>query len=218
MAISIPEVAREPLRLLATMTAVDRQKLVESLMAAKPRSSLVAFVDSLQAEVNLDHEQLNSVVANLTGMYNVMNKRGESPEAFAAKIKLSMQTAFSGSEAIEIPEDFEGFLARALANANTLGIVGKSLELILADERIYESARLTTNLRPIFTSGNPHAPTAVLAIHSLTIELQDSDEKVVIALDDQDLTDLGAELMRAQQEAGAVRAFSESAGLAWLER
>jgi hypothetical protein len=218
MAITIPEPAREPLRLLTTLSASDREKFVEALRTAMPRTSLVAFVRGLQPHLKLDEEQLRAIVANLTGMYDVMNKRGYSPEQFAATIVDSMREDNLGVATSGVPEDFQEFLAQALANGRTLGIVGSSVNLILADEKIYESARLTTNLRPVFTSANPSAPEAMLAIHSLTIELHESQEKIVIALDDQDLIDLGEELVRAQQEAASIREFIESAGLAWLER
>ena len=85
---------------------------------------------------------------------------------------------------------------------------GKATALRVADETLFQGARVVTDLRPIFDdSGSLDEPEAALMVHNLILRynIQDGADEFHIAMTDQGLQNLIDVLQRAQEKAKTLR-------------
>lgn len=85
-------------------------------------------------------------------------------------------------------------------------VTAKSWDLLLENEHNFRSARVLTDLRPIFVDGHS-VPQAALVLHQLRIThgTKHLDQDIIITMDDLDLLQLLQTLERAQRKAEQLR-------------
>jgi len=89
---------------------------------------------------------------------------------------------------------------------------------MLEHEHVWHSARVLTDLRPVFGADPKQAPAAAVIIHNLKIAHQAGREirEFFVALDNQDLRKLQEVLERAVKKEASLSSVAEKAGLPWL--
>ena len=99
-------------------------------------------------------------------------------------------------------ETLKAALAR-LAKTESIQIVAKTRQLLLANDRNFEKVKIITDLRPVF-SGD-------VIIHQLAIQAQHNGrrETTFVALDSIDLASLHAEVTRALSKDKSIRQFAK---------
>ena len=108
-----------------------------------------------------------------------------------------------------LESSFKDFLKSILGRDNrALRNWGKATALRVADETLFQGARVVTDLRPIFDdSGSLDEPEAALMVHNLILRynIQDGADEFHIAMTDQGLQNLIDVLQRAQEKAKTLR-------------
>lgn len=95
----------------------------------------------------------------------------------------------------------------------------RAWSLVLERPCVLVSARIVTDLRPVFTNTNPAALEAFTVIHTVVMELMEgSDSKTIhIALDKKDLQNLSANIARAEHKENVLNTLISHAGVASLQ-
>jgi hypothetical protein len=97
-----------------------------------------------------------------------------------------------------------------ILGAQELDITSKAKNLAVQDERTFCSARIMTELRPVFDDGSDAQPKAMVLVHRLKIlyHAGSSDHKeLYLALDADDLKELRKLITRAEAEAKSIESI-----------
>jgi hypothetical protein len=108
----------------------------------------------------------------------------------------------------------------ALSLEGILGTTAKAGEILTEHEKIFETARVMTDFRPIFHVDVSEKPDAGLVIHMLKITQRDKHSRkfdAYYALDTNDIAKLMGVLDRAVKKEKALRKTMEDAGLRVLD-
>jgi hypothetical protein len=103
---------------------------------------------------------------------------------------LERAEAFAPENADAQRQKLRRFLIAALSNERTLGTAAKAGDVLTQHERIFETARIVTDLRPIFHVDVTEKPDAAVIIHTLKITQRDQFQQradLYFALDHNDL-------------------------------
>lgn len=109
-------------------------------------------------------------------------------------------------------------LKRVLSD-KTIRLRSKAWSLVLERPCVLGSARILTDLRPVFNSKNPASVEAFTVIHTLVLEVQEgsADKVLHIALDPKDLSSLRESISRAEQKESVLNALASRAGVSSLQ-
>jgi hypothetical protein len=110
-------------------------------------------------------------------------------------------------------------LIMLLSIEKTVGIIAKAGELLYTYPIVYQSARILTDVRPVFSSEKEPTPIASVISHTLVVDTSEGDtegraKRIFIALDSEDLTDLKRVIERASQKEAALRRILPEQALA----
>ena len=101
-----------------------------------------------------------------------------------------------------------------LFELNTLFVSAKALGILLSNENLFCSARILTDIRPVFGSDPKLAPTAAVMVHMLDLSYhKDGDLKhLYVAMDSLDIQTLREALDRAELKAESLKPLTKRAG------
>jgi len=116
------------------------------------------------------------------------------------------------SEAIR--DAFEQRLLRLLTT-QSLPVAAKAIDIFLSHERLYDSGRIVTDIRPVFSDDPTEPPGAAVLVHVLQLAFTESGERRLffVALDDADLAQLDEIVHRAKDKSLTLRRTLQDAGL-----
>ena len=209
----VPEVARlripppiQPaLVRLAEVSPTNFQSIVESLHTEGPLLArreltrrLLNNVDSFDEESVRDFLDLTLSLATLRVDLDMTVDR--------------VAEEISTSSDLNLPDDARPELRKRITvilQVPNILQLAKAADLISRDERVYHSAKVTTDVRPIFADDPSKAPVGVVIMHSLSIEFHSSgqDGSWSVALDERDLIKLRDVLERAVKKGKALHEF-----------
>jgi hypothetical protein len=187
------------------------QRLSSALELGTPvatRSKLLASLTEKLSE--LDFDKASSLLDALLSLNAFRASHSYSVEDVAEAVSVADGLREDGVDS--------GQFARRLTNVlgtATVTLTAKALDVGAADERIYHSSRIVTDVRPIFEDDPSKPPVSAVVVHSLQVTYHKDNriESFHVALDDTDLTKLKEVVDRASGKAASLRAFLESAGL-----
>jgi hypothetical protein len=220
MALVIPDEAREPLAQLAQFGREQREQLLAALGAASPALSPPQFVGRLPKIEGLSRRRLLPLVITIMSLYHLKEQTERSADEVAVDVVAALRDeniAGLGDDPVAANE-FERFISGLLNFEQSLGVTAKATEIAIEHENNFGAARVITDLRPIFLGKNEPEPRAVTVVHTLKIELHESEDAFYFALDNVDLVTLQDALQRAAQQQDALKQMAEASGLTWIER
>jgi len=130
--------------------------------------------------------------------------------------------AISSSEDLHIPEPEQAGFAtrlRTLLETRPVVLLGKALDLGTAHDKVFLSARVLTDLRPIFGDEVYFAPEGAVLTHTLRLQFIDSEgrtDSFFVALDEEDIESLKTVLARATTKTSTLKQMLTDMGLSYL--
>lgn len=105
-----------------------------------------------------------------------------------------------------------------LLNVNTLQTVAKAHDVLLEHDQAFSTARVLTDVRPIFGDDVESAPTAAVIVHMLNIAHYGGSDRgqFVVALDTKDIELLIEVLERAKKKTESLKSVIESSGMTYI--
>lgn len=119
----------------------------------------------------------------------------------------------------EKEETFKKRLSRLL-ESKSLEVISKAQSVMLDHERRFCSARIGTDVSPVFSSDAEQPPMAAVITHTLRISFhQDSNDikEFFVEMNERDLEKLNRSIKRAEQKAKGLKTVLDAAKLPYLE-
>ena len=207
--IVIPPELKAGLEAIHALDTKTTQKLVKALKSEKPSLRYSDFASQTMEKVgNAGSFELEEILYAVIGLYSgIATTKMDAPEFVEAII---------ASNELDIPENEHEKLTKQLLQL--LGIKGlevtsKALNVFTDHERTFQSARIITDLRPVFETDPEQVPQDAVVLHILKIAYREGKDtkEFYVALDSQDLDVLQKTTERAvKKEKSAVTALQKS--------
>lgn len=216
--IKIPDRAREGLKTLATLTDDQFQELHSSLELIPRRIKRHSIFDD--QEIRPKSISTADFTAIKTAVFPMLLGSANIPVSLSEYVHDIVEGVTDDDESLS--KDLQSQLEVRLNEILTVSpaqVVAKSYDVLTEHGCIYTSARVLTDIRPVFGQNPDVAPTAGLTVHMLNIEhLKGSDaETFVVALDAKDIQDLIDVLERAKKKNDTLRSVITSMGMEYID-
>jgi hypothetical protein len=211
--IHIPEYFRATVQHIGSISDDEFEALRERISALKPHvkpEKLVAQVDSDE-----DGSREVEIVQTLASLSIARLSRDASVSDFSRDVARS--TAKQPGSKVEDVVRLEARL-KALLDIHAISISARAFDVQHEYERVFHSARIVTDVRPLFDASGTNA-TGAMIVHNLKISyVQNAQQKAVMfALDDADLAELKKLLERAEMKSDVLAKLISKAGVPYFE-
>jgi hypothetical protein len=198
---------------------------LHELMEADP-SPLIELLNNLPAF--LSTPELASTMATLWPEVS----RAELQRVTLALISVSTQSLrwsadelgpmISESDDLDLPDEDRGRFGAVIAQliaAPVLQTSAKAVSVLNQQERLFDEARIMSDIRPIFGDDPTERPAGAVVVHTLSIKHQTDGRlgTINVAMDRNDLVELKSTVDRAIKKADALSGVVEAAGLSLFE-
>ncbi len=221
--LGIPEQQKGALVKLLRFSSKEWTLLLDVLKEMRPSLFGRSFIAAWTKKAHVPESGARELFGVLAGLYASMDIARDSPQVFASKaceaIRASVDLA---SQTKEVDWDgFEAHLARALSFDETLGVSAKASELRAEYGKVFCSARILTDLRPVFGTDVDKGPLAAVVVHNAKITFHENGEETTkdfyVALDSEDIAELKKMLDRASRKEASLVATARKGGTNVLE-
>ena len=201
---------------ICTMSESTFVRLREVIAAAKPTDSLSAVVAAIDMDLasglSDPHALLDAVVE-----LGTLGSRSQTSVRRVAERVAAYRPFVKGED----PGNRFSKRIESLLNCDFVRLRSKASYVGSEHERLFVSAQIITDLRPLFSddvSGYPE-PEGALLSHTLSLHIVRSDgrhDNLYVVLDENDLESLRQVIKRARRKAGSLKDKLESSGLIYM--
>ncbi len=217
--LKIPEEHREGLARIARLSDADANVLVTALDDATAIRPTRRIADRIEPTDSLPKADIHSIFDTLVALYTVRSTNEIPAATFTLDVCKTMRVTDGNSPAIDGAES-ETLQRRlsVLMAVDSLRLASKATELQFEHERVFDRARILTDVRTVFGEAPNDIQGAVIT-HQLRISyVQGSDVKeIYFALDEEDLGDLKKSIERALGKMRSLEGLLERAGVKDLD-
>jgi len=218
--LQLPERYEPYLAEFLSLTPRELATFLRTIREEEPDLAGSKLAATITDRLSIARKRVDQVIRLLAGLQAARENLGLSVEDFVAELRAAIEA--SGKPDL-LPKDWPSFQAaitEALSAESALAISSKALDVMLDHERFFCSARVLTDLRPVFKSGAEQEPPAFVTIHTLKIVYHESDDKhreFFVALDRNDVKRLTDLLGRALKKEESLKALTADKGIKILE-
>ncbi len=218
MPIKIPTAYEPALSALLQMPCEQRRRFVDAVRVAPTCREPAELVTELEAATNLDGNALFRIVRLLVSLYDA-KQQGPFNE-FASEVCEAAR--ISGTEALRPYEgdwkSFEEDLTNLLAADSAFGMMAKVPEVKRQHPHVYCTARVLSDIRPVFGPEAREKPLVGAVVHTLRITYHKGRgvEELYVTLDVSDLRSLRSVLDRALQKDRTLGDLISESGMSCL--
>jgi len=216
MAIRIPEGELPVLRKIASLGEPAFSSLVSAFGEVKPSLTPREFIANVLDKLKeLDTDDVSSMLKTLFSLYHLKQSERKSPQKLAEEISLGVAAKEFPSEKVQLLRER---LERLLNFEEAFAVTSKAGDVMTEHERIFCSARILSDIRPVFAD-SPQVAAAAVIIHNLQIGFHHNGEhkEFYVALDTEDIKKLKAVIVRAEEKTKALQTMIERTGVTYLE-
>jgi hypothetical protein len=213
-ALWIPQLYREPLTTLANMSDADAARLVASIAELNRYSPVSMIQEATEAVLGEDatagEKQLGVPLLAL---------RGQLRQVPADEIARRL----SESTELELDDEARTRLcsrAESILTTNVYETTAVATDLQTQNGRNYQSARIVTDVRPVFGEDLDADPSGAVIVETLQVQTwtRDGDtELIFVSMDEADLKQLHATVERALKKTATLKRFIDETGMSYFE-
>ncbi|MFO8009045.1 MAG: hypothetical protein R6V05_15070 [Candidatus Brocadiia bacterium] len=221
MRIQVPEEHARAFRDLIALPVEKRRALVRSLRDSAPSLMLVDLADNVAESTGMARAEAMKYVAILGSLFRTRLIADEPVETFVADIREAGEDL--REEAGDSREvDWDAFCedtSTALLMEEPLGVTAKAFDVATDHQRVFASARILSDVRPVFHEDPSEKPRAAVVLHSLKISYYEggTQQDFFVALDVEDLRALNETVARALSKEAALGSLLKEQGITWLK-
>ncbi len=222
MALRVPEQDIAVIKRLLELSDDQIAEFLNSLAQAGQNFNIFDLSAEISSKVKLPNDLILSVIKMLAGIYVTRDARNAPLRPFVdQEILLSIKNAkvFSPENSETQWAKLQKFFITALSLENTLGTAAKAGYVLTQHERIFDGARIMTDVRPIFHFDVAEKPESAVIIHMLRITQRDQYRKFqdqYFALDSNDIRNLKAVIERALKKEETLKGLMQKSGVTVL--
>ena len=211
MALKVPAVYEDGIRALGDLAANEADELTAALGRAPSFASFDELVGHVRTALPaLGQDEAGSVVNALFGLRTMLRLREGDVLEFANDVSAAL-----------FPQDPEkreqlSNLLISLVMCAAVASSASAAELTLLAERNYRSARILSDIRPVFSDDLDEAPGGAVVLHRLSLSYwndRGERETIEVVLDYGDLVNLEGVVTRAQKKAKTLHITLQQSGL-----
>jgi len=213
--VRIPDRDVRSLSSLLAIPVALRPRLIDALRTIGPNIAYRELTQELATQVGIESETAGDLVRVLRTLYVLRETASASEPEFLTELNTVIDSTFKNAEFLKTGRDaLTAFLKDALSVPN-FSLVAKAVTLMTGYERKFCSARLVTDLRPVFGSDLAKGPVANLLLHRLSLSYHDGDDmkEIFLALDSSDLREIRSLVERAMDEEESIERASKTSGM-----
>ncbi len=199
------------------MSDDDYENLFKVLRETRPTMSSKSLVAQIGTKVRLEAAMLTGILNTLLSLYLTRDHLQLQNSTLALDVAERAADEKLGGLEKQSPEfqRFQKRVERLLSLDNTIGVGFKAKEVVLEQERLFEEARILTDVRPVFGRGDSVDPLAAMVCHTLRITTHEESEHKTyfFALDSTDLRNLKSATERALKKEEKTRDLVGKTGL-----
>jgi hypothetical protein len=210
----IPLPYREALMALARLPGETADRLVDALAALEaysPVSRIQEVTTSVLGEgASPAERQLGLPLLALRGQY-----RQTSLEDIAKRVSESTEFELDSEERADLRSRAAAILATPVYATTAV-----ATDLQTQNAHNYQSARIVTDLRPVFQDNVDDRPSGAVIVETLQLQTWTRDgesEAIFVAMDETDLEQLQATVERALHKTETLKKFLKEKDLAYFE-
>jgi len=214
--LTVPERHISAFNLIRSLKDGDYAKLLGSLGENEPSTPRSVLADSVHGACALEASVASELLDAVFGLASVGHKTGSPPAQIAARVASSAQFSDSDDDRLRFERRIE-----LLLDCDVVRIQGKASSLGTAHERVFLSAQILTDLRPLFhdqVDGDPE-PEGALLSHTLLVHFIDSTgshDNFFVVLDDGDLEALNQATNRAIAKSASLKQKLHDSALVYM--
>jgi hypothetical protein len=213
-AFGIPPLYREPLTRLAGLPGKDAETLVRAIGALarySPPSKIEEATASVLGEgATPSEKRLALPLLALRGQLRQM-----TPAAIAEHLSESNDLDLDESERENLRSR-----AAAILETDVFATTGVATDIQTQNERNYQSARIVTDVRPVFQDDLAKAPDGAVIVETLQIQTwsrNGGSDLIFVSMDEEDLRQLQSIVQRALDKTATLKTFLVEKDLAYFE-
>lgn len=215
----VPKQYEAGLTQILSLSEESAQELVSALESTPItlyRKDILASATSKIKSISPDKVQ--EIIDVLIGLYVGRAETGISLQEFVEDASSSVERSGQVPLSDQNRKQFQQRLF-TLLNINSLAVASKAIGVLFENEHNLTSARVVTDIRPVFGESTSSPPAAAIIVHMLKIHyLQNGQHKeFFVALDTKDVQKMITVLERAKSKAESLRSLVEAAKVPYLE-
>lgn len=217
MQLQIPRRFEESLVDFLSMSRKFRKVFIDAIVAAPIMLSHRKLANHIAPKIELDKNKIAGIVAMLASLYRTME---DTPiDEFVVDF-YHAAISFDKTSTLDIEwDDIKKDLKTVLSN-DSFGVTSKAMDILSHYPNTYCSARLVTDIRPVFGQNTNECPPASLVVHTLRISSHqdDSDTKdYYVSLDSQDLHELRRIIERALEKETTLKSMINDTKMQYID-
>lgn len=206
--IHVPDIFKPALNRIASMSDAELQQVREALANLKPHLKPEVIVKTVADQGGV--ADLGEIVQTLTSL-SITRLRVDVPlDKFVHDVSRSFQPK---TEKSAIEERL-----KSLLSIEALVLSARAFDVQHEYEKVFRSARIITDVRPVFNAAGTEA-TGAMIVHNLNVAYFENNEfkEIIFALDDADVIALKKILERAEVKTNTLEKLIGKAGVPYLE-
>jgi hypothetical protein len=220
--LSIPEPIQIGLTKIAILSDESFQELISALehIPLKIRQHRI-FDDWPLNLQTLSEQDAKNIRDALIPLYIGLVSGKAQLSTYVDDITDSLRQGRSGDEWAQSDEVTQGLKERLtqLLSIDSLQLVAKAHDVLLEHAQTFASARIISDIRPVFRDTVEETPRAAVIVHMLNLAYRDpaGRQEFVVALDTKDIQDLMDVLERAKKKTESLSRMMASTNMTYIE-
>ena len=208
--VEVPEDEQGILASILRLSDPALDGLERALCQARPTLDKSELISQLREEPSLANVQdLSQIVGSLLSIAGTAYSGGTAIDELLDAVIDGIK-----NDVVELSDSdaqIMKFRLAKLAKTKSVELGAKAIQLLGANDRSFDSARVITDFRPIYSGDGANVAAGVI-VHQLAIRSSHNGrtEATYIALDSTDLASLGASVTRALKKDKSLRDFARA--------
>lgn len=220
-ALRIPPQYHECLRRILALDPTSSVSLAEALATAPMsldwRKLSATVSDRVQG---LSPGDVSVILETLVALYSVRAVLDGPVEQFITDLLDGLRTSGDFPQVSACTEEhLMRLFSPLLGLDSSVGLLSKARHLLNEYQKVYCSARVVTDLRPVFAGDAGSPPAAMIVVHTFRVHYHQGGEfkEIFLSLDTSDIKALRELLDRAEEKASSLRSLVNSWDIPCLE-
>jgi len=217
----IPEMYRSGFKQLASMDDPTFNSLISALSTSGLQKSLKSLVEGIGSTVHLEKNVVFDILLSAGSLVSFAESNDLPVSDVVAQLSdRAIETEVIGLTGGLDREGFRSRLTKLLADER-LYYASKAVELLSEYECTFDSARVMTDIRTVFSRTLDESPKVALVVHNLHIhcnsDASTEGKDYYLAMDSGGLRELQKALSRAMKKERTLASLLKKAGVVYLD-
>jgi hypothetical protein len=210
----VPKSVVRAVELIGKLSDDQFSKLNDAIARTSPSISRTRLTEDLETASGLEPETVQSVLDALVPMYIAHSTWGQDRD-FAKYTARAIQNESPNDGSVNW-DSVERRLSELMSH-DSMSIVAKAIDISTDQLNTFctSSARIITDVRPLFTNDPTKQPSAAVLVHTLkfSYHINGEHKEFYCGLDSDDMQHIGEAISRATEKEKSVRALLAAVGV-----